>query len=471
METLKQAFAFDYRSLRLFRILLGIGLIFEAISLGTGASDFLTDAGVYPRSLQFAIGRSLELWTPLNLYGSVWWPMVWLAMLAALGALIAMDRYPRLLSLLAYCVLNALVARNPYIVYGSDKVLQALLFWSMFLPAGRKPDERGNTFSSGVTAAVLLQIVVIYAVAGFAKSAYYWWTNPIASYLALQGDAYATEFGKYLTMYPKFLGISTQAVFLIERFGWILLFIPWRNGILRLGAVAAFSAMHVAFGMSLNLQLFPYFDIVLLSIAIPSLFWDRIGKLPAFFHATLIEEPVRSFRWMWSNCAEPIAMVSIALIIWVASHTMPSRPVKLPSHIEHFLLFVGIHQAWDLFAPHPYLDDGWFFFMGHSESGRVYDLFTGSAGPHIFQHPGNVVNRNPSYRWTAYLFQMRRQKWISINAWPSTCANRAGIPQAFHSKKSKFILSRMQRWNPACPRNKSLESASRWIARGRPPAL
>ncbi|MBX3020976.1 MAG: hypothetical protein KF799_04810 [Bdellovibrionales bacterium] len=435
METLKQAFAIDYRSLRLFRIGLGLGLILEAFCLSFAINDFFTDAGLYPRSMIFLLRRGFEVWTPLNLFAGWWWPALWLLFMASLGALLLFNKWPRLVSLLAFFLVQMFIFRSPYIFYGSDKLLQMLCFWSVFLPPGRKEGESKTVFSDGISAAVLLQVVVLYAIAGFAKSTDMWWDNPIASYLAMQGDAYVTPLGKFLTGYPTLLEWGTRVVFVLERFGWILLFVTAERGLWRLGIVSAYALMHIVFGLCLNLQLFPYFDVVLLTLALPSIFWEKLRTLPRFFQIPSYQEAKRSAAAGWSLCAEPLAMFFIALVMWVAVHTMPTRPLHLPKKVGDFLRVVGLHQAWDLFAPHPYLDDGWHMLIGHTVDGKMVDLFTNKEGAINMTEPGHVAARNPNYRWTAFLFQWRHgNPTIDNRLAQYLCHNRRDL-QGRHLRK------------------------------------
>lgn len=407
METWKQAFAIDYRSLRLFRLLLGFGLLLEALSLSFAINDFFTDKGLYPRLMIFQMRYSYELWTPLNLYGEWWWPALWMVLLAGLGALMVAGRWTRLCSLLSFFVLHALILRCPLIFYGSDKLLQAACLWSAFLPSSRKPGDTGETFFSAVSVCAMGQLAVLYAVAGFAKSAEYWWDWPVASYLAMQGDAFVSPIGKTLTAFPEFLAVSTRGVWLLERFGWILFLVPWKDGVLRFAIVALFAMMHAVFGICLHLELFPYMDVMMLSLALPPFFWNSLAKVPRLVHMKTAEEPAASWRGWWTAISEPAAMVSLALIFWVTLHTIPGKPVRLPERFENWLRITGLHQTWSLFAPYPYIDDGWYTFLGKTRDGRTIDLLTRQEGPVSLQHPGSVVGRNPNYRWTSFLFQMR----------------------------------------------------------------
>jgi hypothetical protein len=85
---------------------------------------------------------------------------------------------------------------------------------------------------------------------------------------------------------------------------------------------------------------------------------------------------------------------------WIHTHTAWNTwtiPVKI----------FRLDQHWNLFAPHPYTDDGWDIVEGHLADGRVVDLFRDGA-PISYEKPVDV--------YALYYFSHRRQFTLDLRA-------------------------------------------------------
>jgi hypothetical protein len=327
-----------------------------------------------------------------------------ISLIALLGGLLIYDIYPRLVSLLAFLLLLSLRQRNPLIVYGMDELAGMLAFWSIFLPSSRREGE-GGTFFSGVSFAVIAQVAMFYAVAGFSKSAESWWHHPIASYMALQSDSLSTLTGKFFTAYPRLLEFGTRFVFICERGLWIFLFWPGRRGAWRLAMVLPLAGMHILFGLCMHLGLFPYFDLVMLALVVPPWFWDQFTTARHFL-PSVAAAPTGAMRW-WEAVSEPLAMVAIAIFIWTAVSNMPlSDRVRLDKGLKKLQVSWGLIQAWQMFAPEPNRDDGWWVLVGWMGDGTEVNLFSMRAGSVSFQRPRDSFLSVGGERWATILFRL-----------------------------------------------------------------
>lgn len=374
--------------------MLGFGLILEALFLIPSLNDFFSAAGPL-------LGQ--EYWSLLNL-GGVWWVKFWLLILGAMGVLLLFDFYPRAVSLIAFVGVNAFIKKAPSIFFGADWLLQILCLWSVFLPAGSTENEK--TFSNGLSASVLVQTALVYFISGFAKAKNLWWEEPLATYYALGNHFYGGALGRSLQSWPHLLEWGTRAVWLWERTGWILFFVPWKNGSLRLAAIAAFAGLQLMFHFCMNLQLFPYMNLTLLALALPSLFWDFLGS-PRFLQSRIISEPRQSLRRLWSSIAEPVAMVYLALMIWICLRFIPGASVNMPRFLERAVTQAALEQDWSLFAPSPPLLDGWFVFLGDLGEGKAIDLLTRKEFLKRLGYQGDPLSELPHFRWNNYLFLMQ----------------------------------------------------------------
>jgi predicted DCC family thiol-disulfide oxidoreductase YuxK len=89
--------------------------------------------------------------------------------------------------------------------------------------------------------------------------------------------------------------------------------------------------------------------------------------------------------------------------------TLPQADWRWP------LLSVGqalrLDQIWNMFAPRPRRDDGWFVIPGEQMDGRRLDVFTGRDGEPDFARPASLANQFPNYRWRKYLNRLRLERY------------------------------------------------------------
>src|SRR5262249_20076294 len=72
----------------------------------------------------------------------------------------------------------------------------------------------------------------------------------------------------------------------------------------------------------------------------------------------------------------------------------------------------GLGQMWDMFAPYPLRDDGWYVVVGTLEDGREVDLFRGGA-PVTWDKPPLISATYRNTRWRKYLTNLWRQEFAS----------------------------------------------------------
>ena len=285
LETL---LGFDLRSLALFRISLGIIIITDLINRLPDLEAHYSDSGVFPRSLLLFLQTSdYRTWSIYLNSGEVTFVFI-VFVLNILSALLLIIGYrTKWFTICCWILSVSLHNRNPLLLNGGDSELRILLFWSIFLPLGGfySFDKALNSSKkilpkkllSGATVALTLQICSIYWFSGLLKSDPVWTTEGSAVYYALNLDHYTTEFGRFLLNFPSLLTVFTFATLWFELLGPFLLFIPWRNYFFRGCAIVLFILLHIGFGLSLRISMFPYISAVGWLVFIPSEFWNTIS--------------------------------------------------------------------------------------------------------------------------------------------------------------------------------------------------
>lgn len=283
---LEELFGFDLRSLAAFRI--GVALILMA-DLAIRFRDIralYSDEGVLPRTALEGLGNPLH-WSIHGISGEpfVQTILFFLAFLMALGLLVGYRT--RLAAIASWALLISLHNRNPLLQFAGDDMLRALMFWAMFLPLGAcfslesalnsSPDPLPKRVLSGATFALSLQVYYIYVFsAGYKTTSPIWWPDLTAVYYALSFDQYAAPLGQFLLNFKPLLPISTFFTLVLEWIGPLFLFIPVATTFFRTATIITFILLHVGFGLTLHIGLFPALGIFTWLVFIPSDIWEGI---------------------------------------------------------------------------------------------------------------------------------------------------------------------------------------------------
>jgi hypothetical protein len=391
-------FAIDYRSLRLFRALLGVVIVADAFYRLPLVEAIYSDNGVFPRYLLQKVGTSANRVTLLALSGE-WWPAAALVtLMAILGVLLFFSIRPRTVALGLLIIEISMCNRNPWFQYGVDYLIRCMLFWSLFLPA--KPERGEKTFANIASAAAIIQVAIIYLCAGWLKGTADWFWYPNAAYSALSNHFYAAQPGEWLSQYHTFLQAATISVFLLERFAWLLFFSPWRTGQCRFIGVFLLTGMHLAFGVLMDVNLFPLADITFLALLLPSEAWD---KLYPFTETT--PHPVWRRRPL---VTEVLTGIFLVLLGWSSlADLAPSH--QWPRLVRGALKLSGLNQSWGMFAPFPMTDSGWVITVGTEFNGRSVDPLRLSDAPAELEPTGSFSRSVPHRRWVDYIMNVARR--------------------------------------------------------------
>lgn len=286
---LEELFGFDLRSLAAFRIGVALILLTDIIIRARDFQSLYSDSGVLPRTVLREVARHPLHWSIHALSGL---PIVQalLFLLAGLMALALLFGYhTRLAAIASWVLLISLHNRNPYLQFAGDDMLRALMFWAMFLPLGAcySTESALNTSTkplpkrilTGATFALTLQVCYIYMFsAGYKTTSSDWWPDLTAVHYALSYDQYAAPLGQLLLNFSPLLPLSTFFTLVLEWVGPLILFIPFRTAFFRTVAVVTFILLHVGFGLTLHIGLFPALGVFTWLVFIPSEVWDWLGK-------------------------------------------------------------------------------------------------------------------------------------------------------------------------------------------------
>lgn len=285
---LERCYGLDLRSLALLRI--GLALIILA-DLFTRMGDLVahyTDAGVLPRQV---VNQLLPdgYWSIHLVSGQAWAQglIFWVAVTLALALLVGYKT--RLATIASWAMMISLHNRNPALIFAADDVLRAVMFWAMFLPLGARysidsalniaSQNLPKRFFGTATLAFMVQQCFIYMFSAFFKTtSSIWWPEGSAVYYSLSFDQYVTSLGAWFLHLGALLPILTFSTLLLEWIGPLFLWVPVRNDLFRNIAIVTFILLHLGFGLTLNLGIFPALSIVTWLAFIPTSTWEHWSK-------------------------------------------------------------------------------------------------------------------------------------------------------------------------------------------------
>lgn len=85
----------------------------------------------------------------------------------------------------------------------------------------------------------------------------------------------------------------------------------------------------------------------------------------------------------------------------------------LPSWLDPIGYLTTLAQRWDMFAPYPLTDDGWYVIAATLHDGSEVDIFRGGA-PLSWEKPAWVVFDYPSDRWRKFHMNLYREDYKGI---------------------------------------------------------
>jgi hypothetical protein len=405
----------DRRSLAAFRIALGLLVILDVVLRSFDLRAFYTDGGVLPRADLIARFREEAHFSLLLSSGAPWFQVViFVATLITAGAL-ALGYRTRTAALATWILLVSIQRRNPLILQGGDVLFRIILFFAILLPlsrcwsidaARRKRGEDSSSmdYRSILGFAYVLQVACMYILTGLIKWREKAWQDGYGLEYALELQMFTTRLGDLASQLPtEILRFSNYALLGVEVFLPILLFIPWRVGLMRVVCMVTMVFFHVAVFLTLKVGLFGLICCVAWVPLLPAGFWgwaqSRLGisgQLSSIPSTSAVgtargHDKPRMERWMgW--------IIVSMIVLWNLPNLHPKLDfAKARQLIRTPMLLFGLDQRWAMFSK-PVVRDGWITIPGVQHNGNLIDLFTNEAYEGT-KRPQSLSSRFEKDRW------------------------------------------------------------------------
>ncbi|MCA9779816.1 MAG: HTTM domain-containing protein [Candidatus Eremiobacteraeota bacterium] len=415
----------DLRSLATFRVLFSAVLILDCLTRWYDATAHYSDLGLLPRAVLLESGWHADFVSIHMMNGEPWFVHCLFAVQVALAVALGLGFRTRIATFFSWFLLISLHNRNPWVLNGGDVYARVVLFWMLFLPWGqvwsldsrRKVSDRRwwmgrlNSEKKAVRSfagvAVLIQICLIYWFAALPKTHPSWVGDYSAIQISLQLDSLVTPFGHaFSKLALPYLPTLTWMVLMWEALGPFLLWFPFDKGQVRTAAVTLFASLHFGFELCFEIGFFAIYSMVILSVLLPSWFWDRpLSKLSRWLDQKTGGQDIApdEDRPKARRSAEAVYLFLIIYICcWNFGNEQFRPGLWLPDSWDWIGHRLRLDQRWNMFSPSPPYQDGWWVVKGIRRSGKEVNLLA----------PGSLISwEKPEDIAGSYLTQ-RRRRWM-----------------------------------------------------------
>ena len=424
------AFGIDSRSLGAFRIGVALLLLCDlAIRCGDIRAHY-SDWGLLPRAplIDHLLG-DLPFVSIYMVSGSSLVVAALFAVAAFFAFCLLIGYKSRLGTIVSWFMLSSLHTRNPMVLQGGDVLLRMLLFWSIFLPLDSafvpgRPHNKA-TILSFATAALLLQVCCVYFFGALLKTDPAWTVQHSAVYNALSIEQFSTSIGRWLLSFPGLLRGLTVSTRWMELIGPCLAILPlpvlvaWKWQ--RTAIVLAFVGFHISMALCLNLGLFSAICSVAWIPFLPGEVWDRLAPFTGRAMQFLAKSPLPlsavrnrssifgTHRIFLSRLANITVLIFLVYVIhWNIRTVNPRIDLPVIHRLDWMAQLFRLDQTWDMFAPAPLREDGWYVVPGLLADGSMVDVRHG--GVVDWGKPLVVSDDYKNDRWRKYMVNLAAQQ-------------------------------------------------------------
>lgn len=290
MNSFKSMFEVDFRSLALFRFLMGLILVLDLIYRMAWVKAHYTDWGIFPRKFLVGGGLSEFRFSFHLISGRVEFQVI-LILLAIIFALSFMFGYRTKISgFVSWVLLLSIQNRAQGLNNAGDVIMKMMLFWSLFLPLAKvfsidsalrttKDKIKDYKYYSLPNVFFLLQLCMMYWVSIVTKNTPDWMKTQDAVYYALHIDQFAKPLAVWARQFVGLTRVFTFYTLFIEIAGPLFALTPFKWGWLRFISAALMINLHIGLFFTLEIGFFPWVCIVSWIAFFPTCFWELLEKV------------------------------------------------------------------------------------------------------------------------------------------------------------------------------------------------
>ena len=424
---LERRFALDVRSLAAHRIGLGVVVTADALLRTRDLRLMFAADGMFPLTALHAYFADPWAWSLATAVDASWWGAVMLTVEGVAGCLLVAGCATRVATVIAWIAVVSILRRTAPATNAGDAWLACLLFWGMFLPLGEAwswdgrrgggHDDPGpshhavaavgrpHRVCSVATAALVLQIALVYLAAGLAKWNDCWLSGEAIRHVLSVHD-HGSPLGHALLAGGTGSRPLSWAVVALELLGPVVL-VTCPGPRVRTILVVAFMLFHACCCLLLSVGLFGAIGLAAWLALLPGEVWDRLGERlsPGGIREAAAGPP----RWIGTRLTDALCTVAGAAgLVSLVHDATACRDRPLPTVIRHAVALACLHQEWGMFGVVE-RQEQWVVARAELADGSVVDLLRGGR-PFEAERPSGGFSSLPHHRWHKLFWNLPRPR-------------------------------------------------------------
>jgi hypothetical protein len=377
----QEILSIDYRSLFLFRVLIGGVIIIDAINRFSLVPAFYSDQGIVPRSLvELGAMEHAYHFQLLFLNGSEWFAYMVLSLIILTGLCIVLGYKTKIAIFVAWLLIGSIITRDSVTANSGDVLLVLLLFWSLFLPVGkqfsidqlrnRTKVDKSHFISSG-SVAMYIQFALVYVTTGLYKAQYLQWREGTHLYYTFSRFEFLDPLAFAVYPFNELLTFLTHFTLYLELFGPLLFFIPIHFVKFRMVGVVMFIGLQISVILTMNVGVFSYVSIAQILLFIPTIFWESnyiqnvlkpfgIFKNLISSQTSLTEDRIVTYsngkRGEFNTIKSAFVAGAVLYMVFL-NITALSNAIKLPDWVKKPGVFLKFDKSWAMFSSPVYTSE------------------------------------------------------------------------------------------------------------------
>lgn len=389
----------DPRSLSLFRIILGLSLLYNLWIKSYYIGEFWGAKPIIPQSVFQALnGRNA--FSLFDLIRSDYFAQLYFILCLISFSLLTIGFRTRWTTAISCFLYWNLLQATASFTFGFDLYTFQLIFWACFLPLNQHwcighQQVQKKSASRLFSILLLYQIAWIYFATGIAKYGDSWLEGYAVRNMLMDQWA-TTSLGEYLATKSWFYLPANYGTLIFESILPLLLFMPYKKITLRYIASGFLIIFHLSILLTYHVANFSISGFAVAMLILPTEFWTKFK-----FSSTVPASSVLAENRYKKILAYGLCLVAFMVIttknLYFASRYSLLRKTQLAKlmntkmrYLEpaQFIRISFFTQYWRMFAPNPPFKIGWMALEIEEEDG-IYDIFSQA-----------VISDNPKINWS-----------------------------------------------------------------------
>ncbi len=424
-KLLTKTFAMDLRSLAVFRMALGLLILWDLLWQRWPCLHAHYSGGVMDPALLADESRMLGWFLSLHqLFPDPTALHTLFAVQALLAVALIAGWRTWVIAPLNWLLLCSLQAANFFVLDGGDALLRLMLLFGCFLPLGARwsLDARRRQSPALTTlppvflpaaACLMLQVAAVYWFSVFFKTDPMWTQSYDLLYYAFHTPLYAKAPALFLAGYPALLKVVTFLVYWWEVLGPLWVLVMASKPRLRLAGIGVFWLFHFMIFLSFGLEVFSFACMTGWVVFVPGKLWDRFNhETRTAPSSAAVQKPSRALLATQGVAVGLFLLALLGNAVSVQGKRFHEMPQPFRSVATAFML----NQTWRAFSTEATLSQQyWVGIDGQTDDGQWLNLITGQ--PADGELPPSIRHYFPNERWRhsiLFLLQKRNRAHLPV---------------------------------------------------------